>query len=86
MDGNAQDYPTKIYTVVSVLAPSPPDGRCITDLNILPSFKLSFSFLIKAFEYEKYQYLREKSWTQQMTETYLRSCCVGGDLIKDLTT
>ncbi len=84
MDGNAQDYPTKIYTDLSDLAPSPPDGRCITDSNSLPPCKLSFFFLTKAFEYGKYQHLQEKDWTQAMTNVYLRSCCVGGDLIKDL--
>jgi hypothetical protein len=69
--------------LTAVYAPLPPDGRCITDSKTLPPCKLSFSFLRKAFNYAKYQYVTG-DWTQDMTKTYLQVCCVGGDIIKDL--
>ena len=37
-------YPTKESTNFGVLAPVPPDGRCINNSKILPPCKLSFSF------------------------------------------
>lgn len=76
-------YPTTQDTIFGDSAPTPPAGRCITDSINLPPCKLSFSFLIKAFLYAKYHYLKG-DWTQLMTTTYLRTCCVGGDLIKNL--
>jgi hypothetical protein len=76
-------YPTKESTNFSVLAPVPPDGRCINNSEILLPCKLSFSFLIQAFDYGKYQYV-QNYWSKEMTRTYLRTCCFGGDLITDL--
>jgi hypothetical protein len=51
-------YPTKNKTDSKMSAPIPPDGRCITDSKMLHPCKLSFSFLRKAFDYAKYQYIQ----------------------------
>lgn len=81
-------YPTVDTThfgeaVDGEIVPSPPDGRSITNSKKLPPCKLSFSFLIKAFEYAKFQF-QHKFWTQEITSVYLRACCFGGDIINNL--
>ena len=65
------------------IVPEPPEGRTITNSNDLPPCKLSFSFLIKAFVYAKFQYQHE-FWTKENTGTYLRLCCVNGEIISNL--
>ncbi len=76
-------YPTTQDTSFGYSAPTLPAGKCITDAINLPPCKLSFSFLIKSFLYAKYHYLKG-DWAQLVTTTYLQTCCVGADLIKNL--
>ena len=82
------NYPTIEQTnfdgpINGEIVPDPPDGRTITDADELPPCKLSFLFLIKAFVYAKFQY-QHGFWTKENTVTYLRTCCVGGDIISNL--
>lgn len=82
------NYPTIEQThfdepINGEIVPDPPDGRTITNSDELPPCKLSFSFLIKAFVYAKFQY-QHGFWTKENTVTYLRTCCVGGDIIYNL--
>ena len=83
-------YPTMIQTyfdedkpINGEILPAPPEGRTITNSDYLPPCKLSFSFLIKAFVYAKFQY-QHGFWTKGNTETYLRTCCLSGDIISNL--
>ena len=75
-----KDFPTVSNTDYSDEAPSPPDGRNINDEIMLPPCMITFSFLLLAFNYAKYQYYRK--WTKEMTKQYLRTCCFHGILIQ----
>jgi hypothetical protein len=72
-------YPTFSCTSFGESAPSPPQGREITNQTLLAPCKMSFSFLLQAYEYLKIQYLRQDGWTQAMTKVYLWTCCMSGD-------
>ncbi len=63
-------------------APSPPQGQEITNQTLLAPCKISFSFLLQAYECAKFQFLRKDGWTQAMTKVYLRTCCMSSDVSK----
>ncbi len=73
-------YPTVSCTSFEESAPSPPQGQEITNQTLLAPCKISFSFLLQAHEYEKFQFLRKDGWTQAMTKVYLQTCCISGDV------
>jgi hypothetical protein len=74
-------YPTVSSTNLGTLTSIPPQGREITYSTSLPPCKISFQFLLQAYEYAKYQYLCKDGWTQAMTRNYLRTCCMSGDVV-----
>jgi hypothetical protein len=76
------DYPSVSCTSFEESAPSPPQGREITNQTLLAPCKISFSFLLQAYEYAKFQFLRKDGWTQAMTKVYLWTCCMSGDVSK----
>jgi hypothetical protein len=63
-------------------APSPPQGREITNQTLLAPCKISFSFLLQAYKYANFQFLRRDDWTQAMTKIYLQTCCMSSDVCK----
>ena len=73
-------YPTVSCTEFGKAAPLPPKGREIKNEKHIAPCKLSFPFLLQAYEYAKFQYLRENGWSQAMTKVYLRTCCMSGDV------
>jgi hypothetical protein len=75
-------HPTVLCTSFEESAPSPPQGREITNQTLLAPCKISFSFLLQANKYEKFQFLRKDGWTQAMTKVYLWTCCMSGDVSK----
>jgi hypothetical protein len=73
-------YPLVSCTSFEKSAPSPPQGREITNQTLLAPCKISFSILLQAYEYAKFQFLRRVGWTQAMTKAYLWTCCMSGDV------
>jgi hypothetical protein len=73
-------YPSVSCTSFEESAPSPPQEREITNQTLLAPCKISFSFLLQAYEYAKFQFLRRDGWTQAMTKVYLWTCCMSGDV------
>ncbi len=74
------DYPSVSCTSFEESATSPLQGREITNQTLLAPCKISFSFLLQAYEYAKFQFLRKDGWTQPMTKVYLWTCCMSGDV------
>jgi hypothetical protein len=79
-------YPSVSCTSFEEPAPSPPQGREITNQTLLAPCKISFSFLLQAYEYANFQFLRRDGWTQAMTKVYLRTCCMSNDVSKNVFT
>jgi hypothetical protein len=74
------DYPSVSYTSFEEYAPSPPQGGEITNQTLLAPCKISFSFLLQAYKYAKFQSLTRNGWTQAMTKVYLWTCCMSGNV------
>ena len=79
-------YPSPSSTSFETSTPIPPQGRDISDETNLPPCKILFSFLLQAYEYAKYHYLQKNGWTQNMTKTYLCTCCFSGEIIEQFLT
>ncbi len=52
----------------------------MTNQTLLAPCKISFSFLLQAYKYAQFQFLRKDGWTQAMTKVYLWTCCMSGDV------
>jgi hypothetical protein len=76
------DYPSFSCTSFEESAPSPLQGREITNQTLLAPCKISFFFLLQAYKYAKFPFLRRDGWTQTMTKVYLWTCCMSGDISK----
>ena len=76
------DYPSVSCTSFEGTAPSPLQGREITNQTLLAPCKISFSLLLQAYEYAKFQFLRRDGLTKAMTKVYLWTCCMSGDVVK----
>jgi hypothetical protein len=77
------DYPSVSCTSFEESAPSPPQGREITNQTLLAPCKISFFFLLQAYKYAKFQILRKDGWTKAITKVYLWTCCMSGDVGKN---
>jgi hypothetical protein len=77
------DYPSVSCTSFEESAPSPPQGREITNQTLLAPCKISFSFLPQAYKYTKFIFLRRDGWTKAMTKVYLWTCCMSGNVSKN---
>ena len=64
--------------------PKAPKGRGLSQEVMIPPVKISFDFLLQAFHFAKYHFLREGGWSQGEIEDYLRSCSFHGGLIKTM--
>ncbi len=78
----ASFYPSVSCTSFEESAPSPEQGQEIANRTLLAPCKISFSFILRAYEYAKLQFLRRDGWTQAMTKVYLWTCCMIGDVSK----
>ena len=61
--------------------PQAPAGQELTEDDMIPPVKISFDFLLKAFYFAKYHFLRKGGWPQDKMKDYLRSCSFHGGLI-----
>jgi hypothetical protein len=63
------DYPSVSCTSFEKSAPSSPQGQEITNQTLLAPCKISFSFLLQAYKYAKFQFLRKDGLTQAMKKS-----------------
>ncbi len=73
-------YPSVSCISLEEFAPSPPQGREITNQTLLAPCKISFSFLLQAYRNANFQFLRKDGWTQAMTNIYLWTSCMSSDV------